>query len=103
MYKIIIFLITDKDKNIVKKFRNCMRPPFTSLSSFFPLARNIFHSLNNIPRSPNKEIVIANDPYTGAVVPHFLPVVRKENDLIAVPLESIVGRCFHMNCGNENT
>ena len=34
-----------------------------------------------------KDIVIANDPYTGAVVPHLIPVIRNENLLTAVAVE----------------
>lgn len=51
----------------------------------------------------NKDIVIANDPYTGAVVPHLIPVIRKTNSLSAVPVENIVGICFHINCGNNTS
>ena len=51
----------------------------------------------------NKEIVIANEPYTGAIVPHLTPVIRKENSLSAVPVQNILGICFRINCGNGNT
>ena len=31
----------------------------------------------------NKGFVVANDPYTGAIVPHLIPVIKKENSLSA--------------------
>lgn len=51
----------------------------------------------------NKDIVIANDPFTGAVVPHLIPVIRNDHSLSAVPVENIVELCFHLNCGDDNT
>ena len=51
----------------------------------------------------NKDIVIANDPHTGAIVPHLIPVIRKENSCFAVPVQKILGICFHINCGNGAT
>jgi len=51
----------------------------------------------------NKDIVIANDPFTGAVVPHLIPVIRNDHSFSAVPVENIVELCFHLNCGDDNT
>lgn len=40
--------------------------------------------------TPNKNLVIANDVYTGATVPHLVPVMRSDNCITAIPVEDIV-------------
>ena len=52
---------------------------------------------------PNKNLVIANDAFTGATVPHLVPLVSSANCITAIPVEDIVQLCFYIDCGYDST
>lgn len=52
---------------------------------------------------PNKNLVIANDVYTGATVPHLVPVIKGDNFITAILVEDIVQLCFYVECGYDST
>ena len=47
------------------------------------------------------DLVIADDPYTGATVPHLVPVTRSDNCITAIPVENILQLCFRIDCGHD--
>lgn len=50
----------------------------------------------------NNNLVITNDVYTGATVPHLVPVLRSDNCITAIPVEDIIQLCFCIDCGDDN-
>ena len=62
----------------------------------------LYYTLMNV-LTPNKNLVIANDVYTGATVPHLVPVMRSDNCITAIPVEDIVQLCFYVDCGYDST
>ncbi|XP_068757460.1 uncharacterized protein [Montipora capricornis] len=62
----------------------------------------LYYTLMNVLK-PNKNLVIANDVYTGATVPHLVPVMRSDNCITAIPVEDIVQLCFYVDCGYDST
>ena len=62
----------------------------------------VYYALINVLK-PNKNLVIANDVYTGATVPHLVPVIRSDNCITAIPVEDIVQLCFNIDCGYDST
>lgn len=47
------------------------------------------------------DLVITDDPYTGATVPHLVPVTRSDNCITAIPVENILQLCFRIDCGHD--
>ena len=67
------------------------------------MEKPLYYTLMNV-LTPNKNLVIANDVYTGATVPHLVPVMRSDNYCItAIPVEDIVQLCFYVDCGYDST
>ncbi|XP_044167373.1 uncharacterized protein LOC122951430 [Acropora millepora] len=64
--------------------------------------KTLYYTLINVLK-PNKNLVIANDVYTGATVPHLVPVIRGDNCITAIPVEDIVQLCFYVDCGYDST
>lgn len=64
--------------------------------------KTLYYTLINVLK-PNKNLVIANDVYTGATVPHLVPVIRGDNCVTAIPVEDIVQLCFYVDCGYDST
>ena len=63
----------------------------------------LYYALINALQS-KKNLVIANDNYTGATVPHLVPVIRSEiNCITAIPVEDIVRLCFFIDCGYDTS
>lgn len=61
----------------------------------------VYYALINVLK-PNKNLVVAN-VYTGATVPHLVPVVRSDNCITAIPVGDIVQLCFYIDCGYDST
>ena len=51
--------------------------------------KTLYYTLMNALK-PNKNLVIANDVYTGATVPHLVPAIRGDNCITAIPVQDIV-------------
>ena len=60
----------------------------------------VYYALISVLK-PNKNLVIANDVYTGATVPHLIPVISGDSCITAIPVEEIVRLCFHFDCGYD--
>ena len=59
--------------------------------------KTLYCTLMNVLK-PNKNLVIANDVYTGATVPHLVPAMRSDNCITAIPVEYNVQLCFYVDC-----
>ena len=82
----------------VKIYLQCPNPSFCGNAC--KCKRAVCYALINVLK-PNKNLVIADDAFTGATIPHLVPVVSSTSDscLAAIPVENIVRLCFYIDCG----
>ena len=82
----------------VKIYLQCPNPSFCG--SECKCKRAVCYALINVLK-PNKNLVIADDAFTSATIPHLVPVVSSTSDscLAAIPVENIVRLCFYVDCG----
>ena len=83
-----------------KMYLRCPNPSFCGNSC--KCRKPLFYALVNVLK-PDQNLAIANDPYTGAIVPHLLPVIRSDNCITAIPVDNIVQLCFYVDCGHDST
>ena len=74
-----------------KIYLHCPNPSFCGNSC--KCRKPLFYALVNVLK-PDQNLAIANDPYTGAIVPRLLPVIRSDNCITAIPVDNIVQLCF---------
>ena len=82
----------------VKIYLQCPNPSFCGNAC--KCKKAVFYALINVLQ-PNKNIVIADDAFTGATIPHLIPVVSSDRCLTAIPVEDIVRLCFYIDCGSD--
>lgn len=82
----------------VKIYLQCPNPSFCGNAC--KCKRVVCYALINVLK-PNKNLVIADDAFSGATIPHLVPVVSttSNNCLTAIPVENIVRLCFYIDCG----
>lgn len=82
----------------VKVYLQCLISSFCSENCKCKTPKYYALICNVLERS---DLVIADDPYTGATVPHLVPVTRSDNCITAIPVENILQLCFHIDCGHD--
>ena len=83
-----------------KIYLHCPNPSFCGNSC--KCRKPLFYALVNVLK-PDQNLAIANDPYTGAIVPHLLPVIRSDNCITEIPVDNIVQLRFYVDCGHDST